>query len=87
VAVAVEGECQAVAQTGSGGRNHRLFQAAARLGELVGAGALSQDVAEDALEIAAADCGLVREDGISAVRASIRSGIGRGVQQPREVAR
>jgi putative DNA primase/helicase len=87
VAAAVDRECGAVAGMGAGtGRNHRLFQAAANLGELVGGNLLSQDAAEAALEQAAADCGLTKEDGPHAVRATIRSGINRGLRNPRELA-
>lgn len=85
-AAAIEGECGALAATGSGARNHRLFQAAARLGELVGAGLVAEALVEDTLEAAADDCGLVAEDGRHAVLATIRSGLARGVAQPREVA-
>lgn len=86
VCAAVEGECQAVATTAAGnGRNQRLFIAAAQLGGLVGANVLAQDTAEGALERAAADCGLTQEDGLHAVRATIASGLKRGIAQPREL--
>jgi hypothetical protein len=86
VATAVERECAAVAGTpANSGRNHRLFLAAARLGELVGADLLGADLAERALESAAHDCGLVHDDGLPAVAATIASGLGRGIQNPREV--
>ena len=39
-----------------------------------------------ALEAAAADCGLVRENGRRAVLATIKSGLQRGMSNPREVA-
>lgn len=84
---AVNGECSELAAMSPGsGRNTRLFIAAARLGELVGAGLLLQDDAEAALERAAADCGLVKEDGLRAVRLTIASGLRRGIQNPRELA-
>lgn len=87
VCSAVNGECREVAAMAPGsGRNHRLFLASARLGELVGAGALLQDEAEAALERAATECGLVGEDGLRSVRLTIASGIRRGVQNPRELA-
>lgn len=87
---AVEGECQAVAATArNSGRNHRLFLAAARLGELVGGGLLPEDAASSALERAADACGLGKDDGWRSVRATISSGLRRGLNQPRvwEVAR
>jgi putative DNA primase/helicase len=86
VCAAIEGECREVAaMKPNTGRNHRLFVASAKLGELVGAGVLAMDVAETALERAASDCGLIAEDGLRAIQATIRSGLTRGVQNPREV--
>ena len=69
------------------GRNLRLFMAAANLGELVGAHLLPQDTAEAALERAAQENGLWKEDGPYSVRASIRSGMKKGQARPREIAR
>ena len=86
VEAAVNGECRELAACRAPGRNLRLFQAAANLGGLVGAGLLPQSLAEDALERAADECGLVREDGLQGVRASIASGMRRGMANPREVA-
>ena len=87
VGAAIDRECGNLARMGpNSGRNLALFQAAANLGELVGAGVLSQDMAEHALEIAAHDNGLVSEDGMHAVRASIRSGMTKGMAKPRELS-
>ena len=87
VCAAVERECGDLASMAPNtGRNLRLFQASANLGELVGAGLLPQSVAERALEDAAQGCGLLREDGLGRVRASIASGMTRGIANPREVA-
>lgn len=87
VCAAVDGECGELAAMAPGsGRNQRLFIAAAKLGELVGGGLLGRDQAEQALERAAEACGLLQEDGLGAVRASIRSGLERGVLNPREIA-
>jgi putative DNA primase/helicase len=87
VAAAVDGEYRSVATMAPNtGRNVRLFQAAANLGEFVGAGVLSQGEVEDALQQAATECGLVREDGLHAVRMTIASGIRKGFQNPRKVA-
>jgi putative DNA primase/helicase len=84
---AVDNECGELSRMGPNtGRNLRLFQAAANLGELVGANLLQQSAAEHALELAASECGLVREDGAHAVRATISSGIRKGLTKPREVA-
>lgn len=67
------------------GRNMQLFKAAANLGELVGAGVVPAQVIEDALVCAATACGLVADDGQRAVMATIKSGLGRGVAQPRVI--
>ena len=87
VCAAIDGECGDLARMKPGtGRNHRLFIASARLGELVGAGLLDRAIAEASLERAAYDCGLVTEDGLRAVRATVSSGLKRGEAKPREVA-
>jgi hypothetical protein len=85
VASAVEREALAVAAAPRGQRNPRLFLAAARLGELVRADLLPRAVVEAALEAAAADCGLIHDDGVRAVAATIRSGLTRGSANPRQV--
>lgn len=86
VAAALDGEATAVAATGPGSRNARLFQAAARIGELVGAGLCPEALATDTLTGAAHACRLVQADGAPAVAATIKSGLARGMAQPREVA-
>lgn len=84
VCSAINGECSDLASMArDSGRNQRLFIASARLGELIGAGLLRKEIAEAALERAAADCSLLAEDGVSAIRATIASGIRRGVQNQR----
>ncbi len=86
VEVAVDTECAELASMGvSTGRNNKLFTAAASLGSLVGARLLPQDVAEKALHDAAVACGLLKDDGPHAVRATIASGLRKGLQNPREV--
>lgn len=88
VGAAVDSECRTLAQMAAGsGRNQQLFQAAANLGEFVGASLLPQSMAEDALERAAGECGLLQEDGPHAVRMTIASGMRRGMANPREVDR
>jgi hypothetical protein len=87
VAAAVDAESAELSSMKPGsGRNLRLFQAAANLGEFVGAGLLPQRLAEDAMEAAALACGLTQEDGSLAVRATIASGMRRGLEHPRSVA-
>jgi hypothetical protein len=84
---AIDGECGELSRMGQGtGRNARLFQAACRLGSLVGANLLPQDLAEAELTQAAQECGLLGEDGHHAVRATIQSGMRKGIAQPREIA-
>lgn len=70
-----------------GTRNDTLFKAGAVLGQLVGAGLLRRGYADAALELAAEDCGLVRDDGLEAVRLTINSGLKRGTTQPRLIER
>lgn len=79
------GELTAVAMAAKGQRNAVLFKAAARLGELVGAGMLGADIAAQGLLVAAQACGLVRDDGRRAVEATIASGLRAGTasQSPR----
>lgn len=88
VEAAVNGECRELAGMKPGsGRNLRLFMASANLGQLVGANLLTQAVAERALQQAAQECGLAKEDGMRAVLATIASGLRKGIAQPREVRR
>jgi len=84
-ATAVNGECRDVATMAAGGRNVRLFQAAARIGELVGAGLVPLALAEAELEAAADACGLLQDDGRCAVLATIKSGMSAGLATPRAV--
>lgn len=62
--------------TGVGGRNENLYRAACRGGELIAAGTLKLGEVQAALEAAATDAGMTRNDGI---RATIRSGLNRGM--------
>jgi hypothetical protein len=88
VATALDQECATVSGMPAGsGRNRQLFIAAAKLGELIGADLLHRDMAEGALEEAAQACGLAAEDGWRSVRATIASGLNRGVRRPRQVTR
>jgi hypothetical protein len=61
-----------------GERNQLLYWASARAGELVGNGDLDTGAAENMLRDAAAEIGLLAEDGESAVAATIASGMKRG---------
>ena len=83
VAAAVEGESRQLAATAQGGRNNRLFVAAAKLGGFVAAGVLHQADLERELEAAAEACGLTRDKGLPSVRATIASGLRHGLLNPR----
>ena len=85
VAAAVVGEVQKVETAPPGRRNQTLFQAAANLGELVGAGVLRSELVEISLSVAAEACGLTHDDGRQAVTSTIASGMRRGMANPREV--
>jgi hypothetical protein len=88
VEAAVNGECGELAGMARGsGRNQRLFIAAAKLGQLIGANLLLESTAERALLQAARDCGLLKEDGHRACAGTIASGIKKGLAHPREVRR
>lgn len=81
---AINRECGELAAMGpNSGRNQRLFIAAARLGELVAGGVADEAAVERALEDAADACGLLREDGILAIRGTIANGLRRGATKPR----
>jgi hypothetical protein len=67
-----------LAERDQGERNKVLFWASARAGELVAAGGLDPGAAEMALLAAAAEIGLVREDGEPRVAGTIRSGLHTG---------
>jgi Bifunctional DNA primase/polymerase, N-terminal len=63
-----------------GARNNRLFWAACRFGEMVAEGVIRETVAVQLLESAATLCGLVADDGMSRVRATIASGLSVGAR-------
>lgn len=82
VAKAVNEECNALrVMAPNTGRNDRLNRAAFTLGTLVGAGALNQSDAENALYDAARQCGL--DDG--EIFPTIASGMNAGMKQPRNL--
>jgi hypothetical protein len=68
---------QCVETAPAGTRNKCLFWAACRFAEMLAEGAIERWVAERLLEQAARQCGLVRDDGPGAVRATIGSGLGK----------
>jgi putative DNA primase/helicase len=64
------------------GRNDALNKTAFRLGTMVARGWIGRDEIENRLFAAAAVCGLVADDGERAVRATIKSGLDSGAEQP-----
>ena len=82
VTAAVEREAHKVAQAPAGQRNNRLNVAAWRLGQLVGAGLVSEGSVTAVLLAAAAAAGLAEHE----ARATVRSGLGAGIRHPRAVA-
>ncbi len=79
---ALQGECDRVAAALPGSRNNTLFKAAAALGSIAAVGWLDPDVIRSHLFEAALTCGLVRDDGNAAVRATIASGLKAGMANP-----
>jgi hypothetical protein len=69
------------------GRNTALNGAAWMLGRWIAAGALEQTEVEEALYGAAGANGLVADDGERQCWATIRSGLGAGLQEPIDLDR
>ena len=82
---ALEREIEALAAVGEGGRNDALNSAAVKLFGLVASKALDGDAVEAALLDACDRNGLIKDDGIKAVRATIASGAAYGKSQPRAI--
>jgi len=82
---ALHGEARRVTSSSIGERNKRLFEAALRCGSLIAGAGMDEDEVWGALETAADNCGLIGEDGYRAVEATIRSGLDRGMANPRAV--
>jgi hypothetical protein len=78
---ALEQEATKVSTTPKGERNHRLNRAAFSLGQLVGAGHLTEQEATDALLDAADACGLGKRES----EQTIASGLGAGMKEPRRL--
>jgi hypothetical protein len=81
VAAAVRRACAAVAGAAPGKRNSTLNSEAFGIGQLVGAGALTEEDAAYALALAAFDCGLERDE----IESTLRSGLHAGMARPREM--
>jgi Bifunctional DNA primase/polymerase, N-terminal len=80
---ALESECKKVAAALPGTRNNTLNEAAFNLGQLVGGGALDEQIVRDRLFEAAETCRLVADDGAQQTWNTIDSGIMAGKQKPR----
>jgi hypothetical protein len=81
---ALDSECQAVTSAPDGVQNATLFNAAISHGQFVGAGVLDRSEAEQRLLDTAAD--YARKDGEAQARATIQSGLNRGVSEPRDLS-
>lgn len=84
--MALGNETREVAGAGKGTRNDRLNKAALALGQLVAAGALNEQAVISELVAAARASGLVRDDGINSVMATIQSGLKAGRASPRDLS-
>jgi hypothetical protein len=82
-AVALNREISALANVRAGGRNHALNAVSFRLFQLVAGGELERDQVVQRLLSACRANGLVHDDGLPAVMATIRSGARAGLQYPR----
>ena len=82
---ALAGEAKKVAEAVQSGRNDALNIAALKLGHYIAGAGLGQDRVVDALTGAARQSGLVDDDGVESVNATIRSGLRAGVKTPRAV--
>lgn len=78
----VNGVLRRFMDAANGTRNDALNAAAYRLGQAVGAGQLDRAETEVWLEDAAMTSGYVADDGITMTRATIRSGLGDGIDDP-----
>lgn len=81
LAAAIARETEAVAATGQGHRNQRLYHASVALGQLVGGGYLTDDEVTPPLTEAAAACGL----GQLETARTVASGLGAGAKSPRRL--
>jgi hypothetical protein len=80
---ALEEECALVVAAPVGTRNTTLNRAAFNLFQIVAGGALSEQEVGDRLFAAADACGLIADDGVPQVLATIKSGACAGFKKPR----
>jgi Bifunctional DNA primase/polymerase, N-terminal len=86
-AAALRSEIETLANTANGSRNHALNRASFVLTQLVAGGELDASDVERSLVEAAVKNGLVDDDGLPSVMATIRSGARAGLQHPRNCGR
>jgi hypothetical protein len=79
---ALDGCADELAAATPGSRNATLYKKSFRIGTMIARGWLTRSGAEDALFVAASDCGLVADDGEAATRKTISSGIDGGMKVP-----
>lgn len=72
---ALRGECEALAATGEGGRNHATNRAAWNMSRFVARGELDEDVAVAEIMAAAAQCGLHEREALAAVQSGMTRGV------------
>jgi putative DNA primase/helicase len=80
---AVEGECRAIRQAGSGKRNAQLNESSFKVATLVAAGVIDEAFARGCVESAARDN--AGRDDVSQLDATISSGWTAGLSQPRDL--
>ena len=79
---ALDRECE-IASSTARGRNEQLNTSAFKIGRMVGAGWIDRSTAERRLMSCAETSGYVAKDGAPAARATIKSGLDKGVRDPR----
>ena len=79
---ALTDEAEYVAKAAKGARNDALFGAALKLGSFIAGAGLDEQRVIAALQAAADTNGYTAEDGVGSTRATIRSGLRRGQEEP-----
>lgn len=80
---ALDREAEIVRTAPHGGRNESLNKAAFACGQLIAGGCLTESEVRSRLVSASESCGLVQNDGIRSVQATILSGLKSGAREPR----
>lgn len=85
VRAAIDGELKNLRKAANGTRNVALNNAALKLGSLIGQGGLTEQQVRDLLFAEACDCGYVADDGETAARKTIESGLRKGMEHQRAI--